>query len=96
MMMRKEKIAQIIESHIEKQTDFEAALELLCVVMIELKNNVSEMLEQKERKPEISKIKKILEHDLPARFSEDELVFLGSFIEKNIILCEKLLAEDED
>lgn len=96
MTIEKIRLMQIIDSHVERLTNFEAALEFLCVTTAELKKCVGEMGEQKDCTVEIRKIKEILEHHLPNRFSSQELSLLRGFIKKNIDLCEQLLKQDED
>lgn len=91
MTIEKNKLTQIIDSHLERLTNFEAALEFLCITVVELKKCVTEMGEQKDCKEQVSQIKDILEHHLPNRFSSQELSLLRGFIAKNIDLCEQLL-----
>lgn len=91
MKIEKNILLQIINSHVERLTNFEAALEFLCVTTTELKKCIGEIGEQKDRTVEIRKIKEILEHHIPNRFSSQELELLRGYITKNIDLCEQLL-----
>lgn len=88
--MKKELISEIIQSHIERVTAFEAALELLCVTVAELKNNVAAIQKGQDRNLEICEIKKVLENILSQKLSEKELVLLKGPICKYIDLCDSL------
>jgi hypothetical protein len=84
------KLHQAIESHMERYNNFEAAMDMLCMFVAELKNVIyAEDVNADKKIKKINQIKLALVNVKSSRFTDEELRLLNNFICQNIDLCDK-------
>jgi hypothetical protein len=83
------KLHQAIESQLERYNNFEAAMDMLCLFVAELRNVIySEDMTSEKKINKIKQIKDALIAVKSSRFTQEELRILNNFISQNINLCD--------
>lgn len=83
------KLHEAIESHMERYNNFEAAMDMLCLFVAELRNVIyADDMNVEKRINKINQIKEALMAVRSSRFTQEELRLLNNFISQNINLCD--------
>ncbi len=84
--------AEIIKNHLERFNNFEAAMDLLCSIIAEIKIIVSANDQAwPENQEKLLVLTQSLQSILQKNLNNDERVLLKGFVMKYVQLCEELL-----